>query len=100
MALSKKHSISIAAAIVVLGGVAYFFWMQPSEDPNVTVAGSAGVAQAAFLTLASQLEPVVFDADVLNDPRFTSLVDIQTTILPEAGGRVDPFAPLPGVRTQ
>lgn len=100
MALSKKHSISIAAAVVVLGAAGYFFWMQSSAQPNVSVAGSATIAQATFLTLASQLEPVGFDTTVLSDSRFTSLIDIQTTILPETSGRIDPFAPLPGVKSE
>lgn len=98
MALSKNTSILIAGGIVVLGLVAYFVWMQPEEE-SVSVAsyGPAGEAQATFLTLAAQLEPVGFDASVLSDPRFTKLIDIKTVIVPENGGRTDPFAPLSGV---
>jgi len=102
MALSKKKTIIIAAAIVVLGVVAYFLWLRPQPDENVSIVGfgPTGEAQATFLTLAAQLQPIAFDASVLDDPRFLSLVDIQTIIVPEASGRTDPFAPLPGVRDE
>lgn len=98
MALSKNTTISIAAGIVVLGVAAYFLWMRPDTQESVTVgAGPSSLAQATFLTLASQLGPISFNAEVLSDPRFTALVDIKTLIEPEADGRTDPFAPLPGV---
>lgn len=102
MALSKKTSVTVAAAVVVLGVAAYFFWMRTPAEPNVTIsdAGAASVAQATFLTLASRLEPVAFDASILADERFLSLVDIKTAILPEDAGRNDPFAPLPGVAAE
>lgn len=96
MALSKNTTISIAAGIVVLGVIAYFLWMRPDADPNVSIDGFAPTteAQAVFLTLARQLEPVSFDGSVLADPRFLSLVDLKTAIVPEPEGRNDPFAPL------
>lgn len=102
MALSKNTTILIASGIVVLGLAAYFLWMRPADNATITVesTGPAGEAQASFLTLAAQLESVGFDAGILMDPRFVSLIDIKTVIIPEASGRNDPFAPLPGVKTQ
>lgn len=97
-ASNKNITFLIAGGIVVLGLVAYFLWMRPQTDETVSVAdGPASSAQAVFIRLAEQLEPVAFDASVLADPRFTALVDIKTTIVPEPSGRTDPFAPLPGV---
>lgn len=102
MALSKKKTIAIAIGIVVLGVVAYVLWLRPQSDENVSIVGygPTGEAQATFLTLAAQLQPIAFDASVLDDPRFLSLVDIKTVILPEASGRTDPFAPLSGVKAE
>jgi len=102
MALSKKKSIIIAIAVVVLGIVAYFLWLKPSSEENISVVGfgPTGQAQATFLTLAAQLQPIAFDASVLSDVRFLSLVDIKTVIIPESTGRTDPFAPLAGVREE
>ena len=102
MALSKNTSITVAAAVVVLGVVAYFLWLRPEPEENVSIIsfGPAGEAQATFLTLAAQLQPIAFDASVLSEPRFLSLVDIKTVIVPEDAGRTDPFAPLPGVAAE
>lgn len=103
MKLSKKNLPLIIAAIVVVGGVvAYFLWLRPVPQPNVSVAGygPASEAQATFLTLAAQLEPVGFNASVLSDPRLLMLVDLKTAIVQEPEGRTDPFAPLPGIATQ
>ncbi len=97
-ALSKNTTIAIASGIVVLGVVVYFVWMRPNTDPNVSIeSGPTSVAQATFLSLAAQLEPVAFDASILSDSRFQALVDLKTVIVPETEGRTDPFAPLAGV---
>lgn len=101
MALSKNTSITIAAAIVVLGVIAYFLWMRPDPEDTITTSlGASSAAQATFLTLAAQLDSISFDVSVLRDSRFESRVDIQTVIQPEVEGRTDPFAPLPGVATE
>lgn len=101
MALSKKTTMGIAAGIVVLGIVAYMFWLRPGVDSvSVIDGGPASEAQATFLTLAEQLGSISFDASILDDARFLSLVDIKTTILPEDAGRTDPFAPLPGISVE
>jgi len=100
MKLSNKKSIAIAVGIVVLGIVAYFLWLQPDDAETISVVseGPASGAQATFLNLIIQLEPVAFDASVLTDRRFLSLVDIHVGIVPETAGRIDPFAPLSGTR--
>ena len=97
MNITKQNkTVLMAVAIVVLGLVAYFVWLRPDSEETITVTtGAATGAQAVFIQLAEQLEPVAFDASVLADPRFTSLVDIKTIIVPEESGRTDPFAPLP-----
>lgn len=102
MALSKKKTVMIAAAVVVLGIIVYMVWLQPKPEENISIVGTGptGQAQATFLTLAAQLQPIAFDATVLADPRFMALVDIKTVIVPEATGRTDPFAPLAGVKKE
>lgn len=96
MTLPKNISVIAAAVVVILGAVGYYAFMAGDEEV-ITESGPATEAQATFLTLAGQLESISFDQSVLSDPRFTSLVDIKTAIIPETEGRTDPFAPLPGV---
>jgi len=99
MNLSRKNLTYIAVGIIVLGVVAYFFIGRSAPEDTITVFGDAptSLAQTTFLNLAAQLDPVSFDATVLSDPRFSALQDIHTSIVPEAQGRIDPFAPLSGV---
>lgn len=99
MNMSRKNLTYLAAGIVVLGIIAYFVMGRTSTEDTITVLGDAptSMAQTTFLNLAAQLDPVSFDQRILADPRFTSLQDIHTGIVPETPGRTDPFAPLPGV---
>lgn len=99
MHLSRSTTIVIAAAIVVLGIVAYIMWGKTGETPTVSVTGAPkSAAEATFVDLATQLEPIGFDTTVLSDPRYTALQDIHTSVISEAAGRNDPFAPLGGAR--
>jgi hypothetical protein len=96
---SKTKIIVVVLGVAVLLGVIYLMFFNNSSDTSaVSETGGAATspAQVNFLNLLSQIQPVTFDTTILSDPRFTSLVDIHTAILPEAVGRKDPFAPLPG----
>ena len=90
----------IALVIVILGIMvpAYFLLSSkpatPSSDAPVSSTVVTSDAQAQFVNLSAQLVPLTFDTSILTDPRFTSLIDLHTAILPEAIGRRDPFAPL------
>lgn len=92
----KKNQLGLIIAIVVIvaGLVVYFVWLRPSTTPNVSSTDAAGssAAQETFLALAAQLGPVAFDTSIFSNARFQSLVDLKTPILPEPGGRTDPFA--------
>lgn len=102
MQTKKNNLMYIALAVVVGGAALYFVWLNMPSEPDISYmeGGPTSEAQAAFLTLAAQLEPVGFDTSVLSDPRFMALIDIKTVVVPEAGGRPDPFSPLPGVAAQ
>lgn len=87
----------IALVIVVLGTlIPAYFLLSHTPTPDYSTVVSASVpttdAEAMFVNLSSQLVPLAFDTSILNDPRFTSLIDLHTVILPEASGRRDPFA--------
>ena len=88
----------IATVIVILGILvpAYFLISSTpatSSDAVVTASVPTSDAEAQFVNLSAQLVPLTFDTTILTDPRFTSLVDLHTVVLPEATGRRDPFAP-------
>ncbi len=97
----KKPNINslflIIAAIVVLGGLYWYFFSGPAEQPTLSSGVVQDRAQVQFETLIGQLEPITFNSAVLSDARFTALVDLATPVTPEPAGRLDPFAPIPGV---
>ena len=105
MQFSSRTISFLAVAFIVLSGIAYLLFSKhpsapaPSASAVVPSDGSApkSSAELTFLNLASQLDTISFDTTVLSDPRFLALVDIRTAILPEATGRIDPFATLPGL---
>jgi hypothetical protein len=96
MSSQTKIVIAVLGIAVILGIVYLVFFNSNSDTTAVSTTGGtpSSPAEVDFLNLSSQVEPITFDTTILNDPRFISLVDIHTAILPEATGRKDPFAPL------
>lgn len=96
MHINRKNLLTITcAAVVLLGGFYYFFFIAKDSDESVLSADApASEAELSFITLVSQLDPIEFDARILDDPRFKALVDIRTEVVPEPQGRTDPFGPL------
>lgn len=96
MNLSRKNLLTlICAAVVLIGGAYYFFFFTDSGEDTVISAGApASEAEVSFIALVGQLGPIEFDTRILDEPRFTNLVDIRTTIIDEPKGRPDPFGPL------
>lgn len=94
MHLNKSTGVLIILALLVLGAAAYLMFGTDGA-PGVTGETPAATgAEQTFLSLAARIDPVEFDTGILEDPRFTALVDIRTAITAESSGRIDPFAPL------
>lgn len=92
--ISRTVAIVIVLAIIVIAAIAYTL-MSDGEGDVVTVSDTPTTqSEATFVTLASELDSIVFDASILSDPRFTSLVNMHTAITPEPVGRNNPFSPL------
>lgn len=94
--MSKNTIILAICLIIVVAGLGwYFFFFTNNSDAALSSGpGTANDAELSFITLVSKIDPIVFDTTILADPRFTSRQDIKTTVVPEASGRRDPFAPL------
>ena len=92
--ISRTVAVVIVLALIVIAAIAYTL-MGSGTDETITVSDPATTqSEANFITLASELDSIVFDASIISDPRFTSLVNIHTAITPEPVGRNDPFSPL------
>ncbi len=93
---SNTIILIVATLVVALGAYWYFFTGTGNELP-LTAGVADNQAQTQFQTLVSQLQPISFNTAIFSKPTFMSLVDLSTPITPETAGRLDPFAPVPGV---
>ncbi len=98
MTISKTNGTALFIAVILLAAAAYLMFRGETGSPVSATAGPSSEAEAAFLGLTAQIDPIRFDSSILEDERFLRLQDIRTAILPEQSGRLDPFAPLPGVK--
>lgn len=89
--------ILIIATLVIAAGAYWYFFTDTGNDPSLTTSQTENVDQIRFQALVSQLQPITFNTSIFSDSRFMALVDLATPITPETAGRLDPFAPVPGV---
>lgn len=87
----------IIVTLVVAAGAYWFMSTGEGEQPALTTSTSQNAVQTQFQVLVSELKPISFNSAIFSDPNFMSLVDITTPVTPETPGRIDPFAPIPGV---
>ncbi|KND50355.1 MAG: hypothetical protein AB202_01725 [Parcubacteria bacterium C7867-007] len=101
MHLTKSNIIlAIAAGLTFVAAVYYYFFYNRDTGPAVVATAPASAAELDFLNLVVQIDSISFNTAIFSDPRFTSLTDIHTIVVPEAAGRRDPFAALPGAAVQ
>lgn len=89
----------LLTAVAVAAGAYWYFFSAEAEQSLLTTDATQNDTQAQFQALIAQL-PRSFDASIFSDERFLSLHDLTTPIAPEPQGRIDPFAPISGVRAQ
>lgn len=99
--MPKSVILMLVLGILVFLAAAYVLFSPSTQGVPLSVENTpASEAEFTFITLTAQIDPVSFTPDVLSDPRFLALEDIRTLIVPEAAGRPDPFAPIPGVAAE
>lgn len=93
-----NQKLILAIVTIVLGLVVPGYLLMSKGDGTatdtdvVTSSAPSSEAEVVFRNLIAQLTPLTFDTSIGTDPRFTSLVDLHTAIIPEQKGRRDPFA--------
>ena len=95
--MKTNRATFIIVSLVIAGAAYWYFFTGTGNQPPLTASSSETSAQTKFQALVSQLQPLTFDTAIFSDPKFTALVDLATPVAPEASGRPDPFAPVPGV---
>lgn len=92
--MNRNTLIALIIGIILLLGAGIALFSSSAGTVALQSSTTTSDAEATFVNLTAQLEPIGFDTSILSDPRFTSLVDIHTAIVPEPTGRRDPFAPI------
>ncbi len=96
--MKSNTTVVVILTLLIAAGAYWYFFMGSSNQPPLTASVPAqNAAQTQFQALVSELQPISFKTAIFSDPKFTSLIDLSTPVSPEPTGRLDPFAPVPGV---
>lgn len=87
----------IITALALAGGAYWHFFTGDGNQPPLTKSVEENQTQTQFKTLVSELQSISFDTSIFSNPNFMALTDLATQVTPEESGRLDPFAPIPGV---
>jgi len=94
---SNSTIFIVITALALAAGAYWFFFTEDGNDaPLTTEIGQDNRVQEQFRALVSELE-FTLDTKIFSDPKFIALTDLATQVTPEDSGRLDPFAPIPGV---
>ncbi len=98
--MSKNTIIVVVITLLLVAGGYWYYstGTTGNQAPLTSTTPSGSAAEVQFQALVSQLQPITFNTAIFSDPRFAALVDISTVVTSEPSGRIDPFAPIPGVK--
>ncbi len=94
---SNTTLVIILTLVIAAGAYWYLSTSSGNQQPLTSSNPTENAAQTQFQSLVSELTPISFNTAIFSDPRFAALIDLTTPISPESSGRLDPFAPVPGV---
>jgi flagellar basal body-associated protein FliL len=97
MSTSTNIIITIVVVIALAIGGYLLFFNSNTSAVSTSNAAPASAAEQTFLNLTAEAQSISFNTSILSDPRFTSLVDTRTTVVPVPLNRTDPFSPIAGV---
>lgn len=93
---STLQNILVLLGVVLIAGLGYYLFAQNSDldtsgANNRAVTSQATVETEAFLRRLNELKGIELDGSILNDSRFTSLIDFSTEVQSMPVGRGNPF---------
>ncbi len=99
---SSKKTLVSSVIIIVAVAIAYFFYMgnkAPSGQSllETQVTPEANAASSRILALLNQIRSLKIDTEIFDDPVYQTLIDYSVAIPDVPVGRLNPFAPIPGV---
>jgi hypothetical protein len=93
----SNPTIIIVSALIVAGGAYWYFFTGTGNEPPLTTNVPQNGSQTQFQALVGQLQSISFDTSIFSEQNFMMLTDLATPVAPEASGRSDPFASIPGI---
>lgn len=93
MHMKSNTTLLVLSTIVLAAGAYWFFFIGTDNEAPLSETSSENSTQAKFKELIGKL-PSSFNTDIFADPRFNTLTDLTTQVIPELPGRIDPFAPV------
>ncbi|MEI8327937.1 MAG: hypothetical protein WCG02_02260 [Candidatus Taylorbacteria bacterium] len=99
---TSKKTIIIIAAIIIVAIIGYFYYMGGQTVSSSTLEISkdttdAQVAGQRVLGLLNQIRQLRIDTKLFEDPMYRTLMDYTVDVPPQEVGRLNPFAPIPGM---
>jgi hypothetical protein len=94
---SSKKSLIVIIAIIILGGAGYFYYQGRGAPATSTLDVTQSAEGAQVIALLNQIQGLRIDKTLFTDPGYLTLIDYTVPIPEQPVGRVNPFAPLPGV---
>jgi hypothetical protein len=96
--MKSNSTIFLIITTLVLAGGAYWYFSVQTDGTESPLTGTIqeNQTQTQFKMLVSQLQSISFDTSIFTDPNFMALINLATPVMPEASGRPDPFASIPG----
>jgi hypothetical protein len=100
--ISSKKPYIIIAIVVILAACVYFYY-QGTGTSNVSgllqASGDNPDVSAEVTAIFSQIQALKIDKTLFADVGYSSLQDNSVPVPPQNVGRLNPFAPIPGVKT-
>ena len=91
-------NILFLVAFVVIVWFGYIIFFKGSDNGgDVQATSQAVLEEQNFLLQLKQLRDLQLKSDLFSDPEFISLTDQRVDVIDEPAGRLDPFAPVPGL---
>jgi hypothetical protein len=98
---TKKTYTYIFIGLLVLLAVIFYFYQSGKGDSSSTTLTETNVSDQAvgarILSLLNQISSLKIDAALFTQPTYMTLKDYTVEISPLPVGRVNPFAPIPGM---
>ena len=95
---TSRNLIIALAALLIVGAAGYFYATRDrSADDSLTSVSAdeqAAAVDGDLLRTLGQLKKLKLDDSIFSDPVWQSLTDFGQTLVPQASGRPNPFAPL------